>query len=411
MLFKNAYIENAEELKDIRISAGKFAEIGEDLQPREGEESEDLQGRLVLPPFIESHVHLDTCLTAGDPVWNMSGTLFEGIECWSKRKQKLGREDIRERVNRAVRMYAANGIQHIRTHVDVTDPTLTALKALLELREELREYMDIQVVAFPQEGILSFPKGRELMEEAVRLGADAVGAIPHFEFTREYSVESVNFALRLAADKGLLADIHCDEIDDEASRGLETAAARALELGLYDRVTVSHTTAMHSYNNAYMLKLMRLLKMSRINFVANPLVNTHLQGRTDTYPKRRGLTRVKELTENGINVSFGHDDIFDHWYPLGCGNLRDAVFLGLHVAQMMGYEDIMESYRFITHNAAKTLHIADRYGIEPGKPADFIVLDAANYYDALNRCAPVLASCKNGRLLSSARPAEVKVRF
>lgn len=411
MLFKNAYIENGKELKDIRVTKGKFAEIGADLQPKEGEELEDLRGRLVLPPFIESHVHLDTCLTAGDPVRNMSGTLFEGIECWSKRKKKLGREDIRERVNRVVRMYAANGVQHIRTHVDVTDPKLTALKAILELRDELKDYMDIQVAAFPQEGILSFPGGKELLEEAVRLGADAVGAIPHFEFTREYSVESVNYALKLAADNGLLADIHCDEIDDEASRGLETVAARALELGLFDRVTASHTTAMHSYNNAYMLRLMRLLKMSRINFVANPLVNTHLQGRADSYPKRRGVTRVKELNAAGINVSFGHDDIYDHWYPLGCGNLRDAVFLGLHVAQMMGYEDIMESYLFITHNAAKTLHIADSYGIEPGKSADFIVLDAVNYYEALNENAPVLASYKNGRLLSAAKPAEKKVMF
>lgn len=411
MLFKNAYIENGKELKDIRVTKGKFAEIGADLQPKEGEELEDLRGRLVLPPFIESHVHLDTCLTAGDPVRNMSGTLFEGIECWSKRKKKLGREDIRERVNRVVRMYAANGVQHIRTHVDVTDPKLTALKAILELRDELKDYMDIQVAAFPQEGIMSFPGGKELLEEAVRLGADAVGAIPHFEFTREYSVESVNYALKLAADNGLLADIHCDEIDDEASRGLETVAARALELGLFDRVTASHTTAMHSYNNAYMLRLMRLLKMSRINFVANPLVNTHLQGRADSYPKRRGVTRVKELNAAGINVSFGHDDIYDHWYPLGCGNLRDAVFLGLHVAQMMGYEDIMESYLFITHNAAKTLHIADSYGIEPGKSADFIVLDAVNYYEALNENAPVLASYKNGRLLSAAKPAEKKVMF
>ena len=341
MLFQNARIENASELADFRVKNGLIAEMGAQLAPLPGEPCVDLMDKLVLPPFIESHVHLDACLTAGDPVWNMSGTLFEGIECWSKRKDKLNREDIRERVKRCVTMYAQHGVQFIRTHVDVTDPSLTALRALVEPREELRDIAEIQIVAFPQEGILSYPDGKKLMEEAVRLGADCVGAIPHFEFTREYSVESLNFALKLAADNHKLVDVPCDEIDDEASRGLETVAARALELGLYDRVTASHTTAMHSYNNAYVLRLMRLLKMSKINFVANPLVNTHLQGRADTYPKRRGVPRVKELLETGINVFFGQDDIFDPWYPLGCGSLRDVVFLGLHVCQMMGYEDIL----------------------------------------------------------------------
>ena len=372
---------------------------------------EDLGGRLALPPFIESHVHLDTCLTAGDPVWNMSGTLFEGIECWAKRKDKLTKADVRERVNRAVRMQAANGIQHVRTHVDVTDPKLTAMEAMLELKEELRDVMDIQIVAFPQEGILSYPNGRELMENAVKMGADVVGAIPHFEFTREYSVESLNFAMELAEKYDRLVDVHCDEIDDEASRGLETLAARAYEMEMFDRVTASHTTAMHSYNNAYVLRLMRLLKLSRINFVSNPLVNTHLQGRVDTYPKRRGVTRVKELTAEGLNVSFGHDDIFDPWYPLGNGNLRDVVFMGLHVCQMMGYQEIMDSYKFISTNAAKTLHLGDSYGIREGNSADLIILDAKNYYDALNYNSPVLRSYKGGRLIAAATAGEKKVLF
>ena len=411
MLYRNALIENAQEPVDIRVENGIFAAVGAGLSPMRGEETVDLDRRLVLPPFIESHVHLDTCLTAGDPVWNMSGTLFEGIECWSKRKDKLSREDIRERVQRCVRLYAANGIQFIRTHVDVTDPKLTAMRAMIGLREELKDVVEIQIVAFPQEGILSYPNGKALMEEAVAMGADCVGAIPHFEFTREYSVESLNFALELAAKNDRLVDVHCDEIDDEASRGLETVAARALELGLFDRVTASHTTAMHSYNNAYVLRLMRLLKMSRINFVANPLVNTHLQGRVDTYPKRRGITRVKELTAEGINVSFGHDDIFDPWYPMGNGSLRDVVFMGLHVCQMMGYEEIMNSYRFITANAARTLHLGERYGIAEGRPANFIVLDAQNYYDALNRNSAVLRSVRAGKTIAQTSPAETKVLF
>ena len=410
MLIKNALIENNEKPQDLRIENGVFTDIGK-LEQQENEEVLDLKEKLLLPPFIESHVHLDTCLTAGDPCWNMSGTLFEGIECWSKRKEKLNPEDIRERVNKVVRMYAANGIQAIRTHVDVTDPKLMALKTILELKEELKDVMDLQIVAFPQEGILSYPNGKQLLIDAVKMGADAVGAIPHFEFTREYSVESLNFALQLAADENKLVDVHCDEIDDEASRGLETVAARALELGLYDKVTASHTTAMHSYNNAYVLRLMRLLKMSRINFVANPLVNTHLQGRIDTYPKRRGLTRVKELLVEGINVSFGHDDIFDPWYPMGNGSLRDVVFMGLHVGQMMGYEEIMNSYKLITYNAAKTLHISDNYGIAINKPASFVVLDAKNYYDALVKDATVLYSYRNGRKIVANSPSKQNVLF
>ena len=398
MLFRNALIENNENPVDFRIENGRFEEFG-NLEPGKGEEVIDLHNKLVLPPFVESHVHLDTCLTAGDPVWNMSGTLFEGIECWSRRKETLTEEDIQQRVKNAVSMYSANGVQFIRTHVDVTDPSLVALKTLIELRKELQDTVEIQIVAFPQEGILSYPNGKKLLADAVEMGADAVGAIPHYEFTREYSVESVDFALQLAKDAGILVDVHCDEIDDEASRGLETVAARALELELFDRVTASHTTAMHSYNNAYVLKLMRLLKMSRINFVANPLVNTHLQGRADTYPKRRGITRVRELQAEGINVSFGHDDIRDPWYPMGNGSLRDVVFVGLHVCQLMGYEDIMNSYRFITTNAAKTLHITDHYGIGEGKPASFVVLDAQNYFEALTCNSPVIASYRNGNAL------------
>ena len=405
MLIQQVFIENAPEASDIRVTDGKFEEIAPALAPRPGEEILDGTGCLALPPFIESHVHLDTCLTAGEPVWNQSGTLFEGIQCWSQRKERLTKQDVKDRVRRAVRMQAEHGVQFVRTHVDVTDPKLTAMEALLELREELRDTVEIQVVAFPQEGIDSFPNGRQLMEDAVRMGADAVGAIPHFEFTREYAVESLNFAVSLAEKYDKLVDVHCDEIDDEQSRGLEVLAARAYESGLKDRVTASHTTAMHSYNNAYVTKLMRLLKLSEINFVSNPLVNTHLQGRMDTYPKRRGVTRVKELLAEGINVSFGHDDIFDPWYPLGTGDLRDVVFLGLHVCQMMGYQEIMDSYKLISTNAAKTLHLGERYGIQAGRPASFILLGADNFYNALNRKSEVLYSFKEGRLIAKSTPA------
>lgn len=411
MLIKNIHLENSAETTDIRINDGVFGEIAPSLQALPGEEVIDGTGKMILPPFIESHVHLDTCLTAGDPVWNMSGTLFEGIECWSKRKEKLTKQDVKERAGRAIRMQAANGVQFVRTHVDVTDPKLVAMEAMLELREELKNEVTVQIVAFPQEGILSYPNGKALMENAVKMGADCVGAIPHFEFTREYSVESLNFAMDLAYRYDRLVDVHCDEIDDEASRGLETLAARAYEMEMFDKVTASHTTAMHSYNNAYVNRLMRLLKMSRINFVANPLVNTHLQGRTDTYPKRRGVTRVKELLEAGLNVSFGHDDIFDPWYPLGTGNMRDTVFMGLHVCQMMGYEDIMNSYKLITYNAAKTLHLGGSYGIREKNPADFIILNGDNFYNVLNKKSEILYSFRKGKLLTKTIPAQTEICF
>ena len=411
MLIKNVFIENSTDPRDIRVTDGKFEQIAAGLTPRAGEEGIDCTGKLALPPFIESHVHLDTCLTAGDPVWNKSGTLFEGIECWSKRKAKLTKEDVKERARRAVRMQASHGVQYVRTHVDVTDPTLVAMEGMLELKDELKDYVDIQIVAFPQEGIMSYPNGEALLENAVKMGADCVGAIPHFEFTREYAVESVNYCMKVAEKYGRLVDVHCDEIDDEQSKGLEVLACRALESGMKDMVTASHTTAMHSYNNAYCGKLFRLLRMSEINFVSNPLVNTHLQGRFDTYPKRRGITRVKELLANGCNVSFGHDDIFDPWYPLGTGDMRDVIHMGLHVCQMMGYDEIMESYRLCTYNAAKTLHLGDAYGIREGAPASFIILDADNFYNALNKKGEVLYSYNKGRLIASAKPAQRSVNF
>lgn len=411
MLVRNVILPDAESAVDLRVADGVFAEIGPGLVATEGEEQWDAEGRLALPPFIESHIHLDSVLTAGEPSWNLSGTLFEGIERWAERKALLSVADVKRRVNQVVRQQASFGVQYVRTHVDVTDPQLTALRALLELREELADHLTLQLVAFPQEGICSFPNGRGLMEQAADLGVDVIGAIPHFEFTREYAVESLNFACDLANERGLLMDVHCDEIDDEASRGLETLATRAYELGLGSRVTASHTTAMHSYNNAYFTRLLRLLTMSGINFVSNPLVNTHLQGRIDTYPKRRGVTRVKELSEAGINVSFGQDDIQDPWNPLGTGNLRDVVFNGLHVTQMMGYQQICDSYRFITHNAARTLNLGDGYGIEVGRPARFIIMDAPNWFEALNWNAPVLRSYRDGRLIARSEPAVREVFF
>lgn len=409
MLIKQVFIENADQAQDVRVVDGKFVAIANHLEAVADEQVIDAAGKLMVPPFVDPHVHLDSTMTAGDPEWNETGTLFDGIRIWSDRKETLSHEDVKQRAIQALRMQEAHGLQFVRSHVDVTDPNLTALKALLEVREEVKPWMTLQLVAFPQEGILSFPGGKELMIKAAEMGVDAIGAIPHFEFTREYSVESLHFAFEVAQKYGLLVDAHTDEIDDPASRGLETMATLALETGLKEKVTASHTTAMGSYNDAYVYKLMRLLKMADINFVSNPLINMYLGGRFDTYPKRRGLTRVKELDAEGINVAFGEDDIKDPWYPMGNGNMMDVLHMGLHATQIMGYTEIMNSYRFITKNGARTMQVQDSYGIELGKPANFLIFNAKNWYDALNERAELLYSVHNGNVLVETKPAEVTV--
>ncbi|NIG15567.1 cytosine deaminase [Pantoea sp. Cy-640] len=368
----------------------------------------DAAGGLASAPFIEPHIHLDTTQTAGEPAWNQSGTLFEGIERWAERKALLSHEDVKQRARQTLKWQIANGIQHVRTHVDVSDPTLTALTAMLEVKAEMAPWIDIQIVAFPQEGILSYPNGGALLEEALRLGADVVGAIPHYEFTREYGVESLHKAFALAQRYDRLVDVHCDEIDDEQSRFVETVAALAHREGMGARVTASHTTAMHSYNNAYTSRLFRLLKLSQINFVANPLVNIHLQGRFDSYPKRRGVTRVKELLEAGINVCFGHDDVFDPWYPLGTASMLQVLHMGLHVCQLMGYEQIDSGLQLITHNSAKTMQLAD-YGVQVGNAASLIILPADNGFDALRRQVPVRYSLRKGVLVAATKPASSEI--
>lgn len=411
MLLKNVHVDNHEEVVDVRILNGKFSEIKANLAPHDGEEVIDGKENLLLPPFVDSHVHLDATLTAGQPEWNETGTLFDGIRIWSEQKQDLTKEDVKSRAKKTLLNMVGHGIQHVRSHVDVTDPHLIAARALLELREELKDQIDLQLVAFPQEGILSYPHGRELMEQAVKEGLDVVGGIPHFEFTTEYGWQSVHFLMALADKYDRLVDVHCDEIDDPASRNLEVLATEAYERGMRDRVTASHTTAMGSYNDAYTYKLFRLLKMSDINFVSNPLVNVHLGGRFDTYPKRRGVTRIKELTGAGINVSFGEDDIQDPWNPLGDGNMLDAVTMGVYIAHLMGYHQLQDAFNYVTYNGAKTLHISDNYGIEVGKPANCILLNAHDFYNALNKHVEVLYNIRHGKVLAETKPAETKVNI
>lgn len=393
-----------EGLWQIEIQQGKIARVAPQPQNIAGGAALDAEGGLAITPFIEPHIHLDTTQTAGEPAWNQSGTLFEGIERWAERKALLTHEDVKQRARQTLKWQIANGIQHVRTHIDVSDPTLTALKAMLEVKQEMAPWVEIQLVAFPQEGILSYPDGEALLEQALQLGADVVGAIPHFEFTREYGVESLHKTFALAQKYQRMVDVHCDEIDDEQSRFVETVAALAHREKMGARVTASHTTGMHSYNGAYTSRLFRLLKLSGINFVANPLVNIHLQGRFDSYPKRRGITRVKEMLEAGINVCFGHDDVYDPWYPLGTASMLQVLHMGLHVCQLMGYDQLDSGIKLITTNSARALQLPD-YGIQSGNSANLVILPADSGFDALRRQVPVRSSIRHGKVIAETVPA------
>ena len=411
MLVKNVHIHNREGLWQILIEEGKISRIfsQDEIFNYSGEILDGEEG-IVYPPFVEPHIHLDATQTAGQPNWNQSGTLFEGIERWAERKSLLSHEDVKSRAWKTLKWQIANGVQYVRTHVDVSDPTLTALKAMLEVKKEIAPWVDLQIVAFPQEGILSYPSGEKLLDQAMEMGSDVVGGIPHFEFTREYGVESMHIAFDIARKYNKQIDIHCDEIDDEQSRFVETVAALALKYDMGEKVTASHTTAMHSYNNAYASRLFRLLKMSKIHFVANPLVNIHLQGRFDTYPKRRGVTRVKEMLKNNINVCFGHDDVFDPWYPLGTANMLQVLHMGLHVCQLMGYGQINDSLKLVTENSAKALGLTD-YGIQEGNSANFIVLPAENGFDAVRRQVPTRYSIRHGKVISETQLAKTTIHL
>lgn len=400
LLRQGRLVGNPNTAVDIAIQEGAIAAIGPSLDFT-ADSVLDCSERLISPPFVESHIHLDSALTAGQPRWNQSGTLFEGIAIWRDRKQSLTIEDVKERAIAALKLQASQGILHVRSHADVSQPEQIPLKALLEVRETVKDWLTLQVVAFPQDGIYSNPNNAAQLEEAIKLGADAVGGIPHYELTREDGVRSVQYIFDLATKYDRLIDIHCDEIDDEQSRFLEVVAAEAIKREMGSCVTASHTTAFGSYNDAYALKLMGFVKRAGLNFVANPLINLTLQGRTDTYPKRRGLTRVKELWQNDLNVSLGNDCIRDPWYSLGNGNLLEVASMAVHACQMTGQSELAACYDMITTNGAKTLNLSDQYGLTEGSPADLIVLDACNAMEAIQHRAIVCHVVARGHLLVS----------
>jgi cytosine deaminase len=409
---RRALLTDGADLVDLHVEDGVIVSV-EPHSPSSPQRVADVEldaaGAMVRPPFVEPHIHLDATLTAGEPRWNESGTLWEGISVWSERKPTVTRQDVIDRAEQVLRWQAAQGVLFVRSHCDVTDPELTALDALLELRDRVRDVVTLQVVAFPQEGIVSFPQGAELLEEAVRRGADVVGAIPHYEDTREDGVRSLEIAMDIAERHGRMVDAHCDEIDDEQSRFVEVLAALAMRSGLRERVTASHTTAMGSYNGAYAYKLQRLLARSGINLVSNPLINLALQGRFDDYPKRRGLTRVKEMVAAGINVAFGSDDVMDAWFPLGTANPMIVAHSGILAAQLTSQAEIAEAFEMISSRGARVLGVEGGYGLEAGRPASFVVLPASSRMDALRRQVAPRWVVAHGRVVAERDPSPVRL--
>ena len=380
----------------------------------------DAAGQLVTPPFVDAHFHMDATLSYGLPRINESGTLLEGIALWGELKPMLVQESIIGRALTYCDWAVANGLLAIRTHVDTCDPRLLAVEALLEVKRQVAPYLDLQLVAFPQDGILRYdPRADEpdcrdsaddLLRKALDLGVDVVGGIPHFEQTMQSGAESVRLLCEEAARRGLRVDMHCDETDDPMSRHIETLAFEARRLGLHGRVNGSHLSSMHSMDNYYVSKLIPLIAQAGVSAVANPLINITIQGRHDTYPKRRGMTRVPELMAAGLTVAFGHDCVMDPWYGLGSGDMLEVAHMGLHVAQMTSQAAMKQCFEAVTTTPARILGL-EHYGLEPGCRADFVLLQAADPVEAIRLRAARLAVVRAGRVIAQSEPRVSRLRL
>lgn len=407
LIIRNAKLRDRDELIDLGIADGKFAQVKAKINNK-GKKEIDAEGNLVIPPFVESHVHLDSALTVGSPRFNESGTLLDGIDIWGEYKENITKESIKALAKETILWEMANGILRIRTHADSTEPNLLTVQALLELKQEMKDYVDIQVVAFPQDGIFADFKSAQLLERAVEMGVDAIGGIPQVEFTREDGIKSIEYVFKLAQKYNKLIDIHTDETGDDQSRFAEVIAKYTILNGMEGLVTASHTTAMHNYHNDYAVKLIGLLKRADVNIITNPGSNALLQNRLDGYPRKRGHTRVDELLEAGVNVSIGNDNIMDPFGPLGKGSMLQSANLLMHTAHLSGSDLIPKVFDLITTNGAKTLNLTG-YGIKLGNQADFVILDARNEYEALRLLSEVLYVVRKGKIVVKAVPARRKV--
>ena len=399
MLIRNATLPDGRTGIDVLVEADRISAVGPNLPPPEGVPVIDADGLLLSPPFVDAHFHMDATLSYGLPRVNQSGTLLEGIALWGELKAQLTQEALVERALQYCDWAVAKGLLAIRTHVDVCDDRLLAVEALLHVKERVKPYLDLQLVAFPQDGVLRSPTALANLKRSLDMGVDVVGGIPHFERTMADGAESVRLLCELAAERGLRVDMHCDESDDPMSRHIETLAFHTQRLGLHGRVTGSHLTSMHSMDNYYVSKLLPLMREAQVNAIANPLINITLQGRHDTYPKRRGMTRVPELMAAGITVAFGHDCVMDPWYSLGSGDMLEVAQMGLHVAQMTSQAQMRACFDAVTVNAAKILGL-DGYGIAPGQSADLVLLQARDPADAIRLRANRLMVVRRGQIVA-----------
>lgn len=402
LIVKAANLPDGRTAQDIGIKDGRIVAIEPGLQAP-ARATIDATGRLVSPPFVDPHFHMDATLSLGIPRLNRSGTLLEGIALWGELKPLLTHEAVMERALKYCDLAVSQGLLYIRTHVDICDDRLLAVEALLEVKKRIAPYITLQLVAFPQDGYYRSPTAAKNLERALDLGVDVVGGIPHFERTMDEGAASVKALMRIAADRGLLVDMHCDETDDPMSRHVETLACETTRLGMQRRVTGSHLTSMHSMDNYYVSKLLPLMKEAELHAVANPLINIVIQGRHDTYPKRRGLTRVPQMMDMGINVALGLDCVMDPWYSMGTADLLDVAHMAVHLAHMTSLADMTRLYTAVTDNGAKAMAIAD-YGLTVGGPADLVVLDARDAIEAIRLRPPRLSVMKAGRVISEAAP-------
>ena len=409
LLLRDVALPDGRRGVDVLVADGRIVDVSPRLDA-DARETVDGGGHLLSPPFVDAHFHMDSALSYGMPRVNRSGTLLEGIALWGELKPTLTEEAIVQRALAYCDWAVARGLLAIRTHVDVCDPRLLAVDALIHVRERVRPYLDLQLVAFPQDGALRAPGALANLERALDKGVDVVGGIPHFERTMADGAASVRALCEIAARRGLPVDMHCDESDDPMSRHIETLASEARRLGLQGRATGSHLTSMHSMDNYYASKLIPLIAEAGVHAVANPLINITLQGRHDTYPKRRGMTRVPELMAAGVNVAFGHDCVMDPWYPLGSGDMLEVAAMGLHVAQMTGDDAMRACFEAVTTNAARVLALPG-YGIAPGCRADFVLLQARDPVEAIRLRAARLKVFRAGRLIAEQSPAQATLHL
>ena len=403
LLVTNATLVDGRTGVDVLVADGRIVNVSPRINAAAAK-TVDAQGYLLSPPFVDAHFHMDATLSYGLPRVNQTGTLLEGIALWGELKPHLTQEGIVERALAYCDWAVAKGLLAVRSHVDTCDPRLLAVEALLHVKEKVKPYLDLQLVAFPQDGVLRSPNAIELLKKALAMGVDVVGGIPHFERTMHAGTQSVRLLCEIAAEQGRLVDMHCDETDDPHSRHIEMLAMESLRLGLQGRVTGSHLTSMHSMDNYYVSKLIPLIYEAGVSAVANPLINITIQGRHDTYPKRRGMTRVPELMAAGVTVAFGHDCVMDPWYSLGSGDMLEVAAMGLHVAHMTSQDAMRACFDAVTVNAAKIMHL-DGYGIAPGNRADFVLLQARDPVEAIRLRATRLAVFRAGKIVAQTPPA------